>query len=158
MWKSSLPEKFESPERFPAGAFLEVNIFLQRSGFFISAPAYMPPKPSFHRNWRIVSRPILQPIWESPPAQPDDLDRTIGRIVAEMVPDEATIQLGFGNLPNAVATQLTHHKNLGIHTEAFSPVMVELVKKGVINGKKKTLHPNKHVYSFALGDHEMRLF
>lgn len=99
-----------------------------------------------------------QPIWESPPAQPDDIDRTIGRIVAEMVPDEATIQLGFGNLPNAVATQLVHHKNLGIHTEAFSPVMVDLVKKGVINGKKKTLHPNKHVYSFALGDHEMMEF
>lgn len=99
-----------------------------------------------------------QPIWESPPAKPDKIDEAIGKIVAEMVPDSATIQLGFGNLPNAVATQLFSHKDLGIHTEAFSPVMVSLLKSGVINGKKKTLHHGKHVYSFALGDNEMMEF
>ncbi|HQM45072.1 MAG TPA: acetyl-CoA hydrolase/transferase C-terminal domain-containing protein [Smithellaceae bacterium] len=99
-----------------------------------------------------------QPLWESPPGKPDATDEAIGKTVAEMVPDGATIQLGFGSLPNAVATQLLHHKDLGIHTEAFSPVMVKLVKQGVINGKKKTLHPGKHVYSFALGDNEMLEF
>ncbi len=82
----------------------------------------------------------------------------IGKIISKMVPDGATLQMGIGVLPNAVADQLGNHSDLGIHTEVFGPGMVHLIKKGVINGEKKTLHPRKHVFTVAQGDQEMLEF
>lgn len=84
-------------------------------------------------------------------ATPKPEDAIIGKAIAELIPDEAVLQLGIGNLPNAITPYLTKHKDLGIHTELFGPGMVELIKKGVINGRKKTLHPRKHVFSVAYG-------
>lgn len=98
------------------------------------------------------------PIGEMLPGAPKPQDEAIGRKIAEMVADGATIQLGFGNLPNAVASCLTGHKKLGIHTEVFGPGMVGLIKKGVITGSEKTLHPRKHVFTVAQGDREMLEF
>jgi itaconate CoA-transferase len=96
-----------------------------------------------------------EPIFTLPNADPKPEDEIIGRTVAEMVPDGACLQLGIGALPNAVAAYLESHKELGIHTEVFGPAMVNLIKKGVITGSKKTLHPRKHVFTVAIGDQEM---
>lgn len=82
----------------------------------------------------------------------------IGQKISELVPDGATIQMGIGVLPNAVAEQLENHNDLGIHTEVFGPGMVHLIKKGVVTGEKKTLHPRKHVFTVAQGDQEMLEF
>lgn len=82
-------------------------------------------------------------------------DEVIGKTIAEMVPDGACLQLGFGSLPNAVAAYLEGHKDLGIHTEIFGPAMVNLIKKGSITGAKKSLHLRKHVFTTAFGDQEM---
>ncbi len=51
------------------------------------------------------------------------------------------LQLGIGALPNAICPFLENHKDLGIHTELFGPGMKDLIVKGVITGRKKTLHP-----------------
>lgn len=83
--------------------------------------------------------------------EPKPEDAIIGKKIAELIPDEAVLQLGIGNLPNAITPYLLDHKDLGIHTELFGPGMVELIRKGVINGAKKTLHPRKHVFSVAYG-------
>ncbi len=98
------------------------------------------------------------PIPEMLPVQPSEQDRIIGRKIAEMVPDGATLQLGVGNLPNAVAGFLDGHQDLGIHTEVFGPGMVHLIKKGAVNGSRKSLHPYKHVFTVAQGDREMLNF
>ncbi|MEW6367764.1 MAG: acetyl-CoA hydrolase/transferase C-terminal domain-containing protein [Acidobacteriota bacterium] len=94
-------------------------------------------------------------LMETPPEKPKPVDEIIGRRIAELVPDGGTIQLGIGALPNTVASFLENHKDLGIHTEAFGPGMVSLIKKGAVTGARKTLHPRKHVFTFALGDREM---
>ena len=83
---------------------------------------------------------------------------TIGRIIAEMIPDGATLQLGFGAIPNAITAYLTDHKDLGIHTELFVPGMVDLIEKGVVTGRRKTLHPLKNVFTVAQGDTRMYEF
>ena len=75
-----------------------------------------------------------------------------------MIPEGATLQLGIGGIPNAVCHYLEGHKDLGIHTELMCPGMVHLIKKGVITGRKKTLHPLKHVFTNAIGDREMYAF
>ena len=78
-------------------------------------------------------------------------DQAMGQLIAEMVPDGATIQLGIGGVPNAVAKALTGHRDLGIHTEMFVDSMVDLVESGVANGSQKTFHRGKAVYAFAAG-------
>lgn len=91
-----------------------------------------------------------------PPVKPEDT--AMGRIIAEMIPDGATIQLGIGGVPNAVANALTGHRDLGIHTEMFVESMVDLVESGVANGSKKTFHPGKAIYTFAAGTRRMYEF
>lgn len=78
-------------------------------------------------------------------------ERKIGKIVAEMIDDKCTLQMGIGAIPDAVLCCLTNHKNLGVHTEMCSDGIINLVEKDVINNKFKKIHPNKSVSSFALG-------
>lgn len=76
---------------------------------------------------------------------------TIGERVAELIPDEATLQLGIGALPNAVLAKLGDKRNLGIHSELFSDGVVDLVEQGVVTNAAKTLHPGKIVGGFLFG-------
>jgi len=82
----------------------------------------------------------------------------IGELVAEMVPDEATLQLGIGALPNAVLAKLDGKRDLGIHSELFSDGVMELVQKGVITNLAKTLHPGKIVAGFLFGSQTLYQF
>jgi len=93
------------------------------------------------------------------PVPPDrDEDIAMGKLISEMIPDGACIQLGIGGVPNAVAKSLTNHKNLGIHTEMFVDSMVDLVENGVANGSQKSFHPGKALYAFAAGSRRMYEF
>jgi len=98
------------------------------------------------------------PLFETIPQKPEAEDEIIGKLIAEMVPDGATIQLGAGNVPNTIAAYLMNHRDLGIHTELFCPSMVDLIEKGVVTGKRKTLHPRKNVFAFARGTTKMYEF
>ena len=75
--------------------------------------------------------------------------------VARLVMDGCTLQMGIGGIPDAVLRALMDHNDLGIHTEMFSDGVVDLVKMGVINCKKKSLHPGKIVSSFMLGSQKL---
>lgn len=97
-------------------------------------------------------------IAELAPATTKPEDMIIGKAVAEMVPDHATLQLGFGGIPNTVAQYLGGHKDLGIHSELLCPGMIDLIKRGVITGRRKNLHPMKHVFTNALGDRDLYEF
>ncbi|MBZ5702533.1 MAG: 4-hydroxybutyrate--acetyl-CoA CoA transferase [Acidobacteriia bacterium] len=98
------------------------------------------------------------PLPDFPLRAPDEDSLTIGKSIAAMIPNGGTLQFGIGNLPTAVAHFLGNHNDLGIHSELFSPPFVELIRRGVINGRKKTLHPRKHVFTIALGNAEMYEF
>ncbi|AMM51633.1 4-hydroxybutyrate CoA-transferase [Rufibacter sp. DG15C] len=79
----------------------------------------------------------------------------IGRMVAELVEDGATLQMGIGGIPDAVLAQLMNHKNLGIHTEMFSDGIIPLVEKGIITGSKKRILPHKIVSCFVNGSQKV---
>ena len=83
--------------------------------------------------------------------EPSDIDILIGKNCSELVPDGACLQMGIGALPNALASQLEGHKNLGIHTEMFADGVLRLIEKGVINGSCKKIDVGKVVASFLLG-------
>jgi itaconate CoA-transferase len=95
------------------------------------------------------------PLTELPAPAPREEDRAMGERIAEMIPNGATLQLGIGGVPNAVARSLLGHRDLGIHTEMFVDAMVDLVEAGVATGARKTLHPGKAVYAFAAGSQRM---
>jgi len=75
----------------------------------------------------------------------------IGKNVASLIEDGATLQLGIGGIPDAVLHYVRDRKHLGVHTEMFSDGMVELVEQGIVTNEKKTLHPGKIIASFVLG-------
>lgn len=79
----------------------------------------------------------------------------IGEYVAMLIENGATLQMGIGKIPDAVLKALGDHKDLGVHTEMFSDGVIDLIKKGVINNRKKSLHPGKIVTTFCMGSREL---
>lgn len=91
------------------------------------------------------------PLVEVPGREASQEQATIGALVAERVPDGATIQAGIGALPSAVMRHLSDHRDLGIHTEVITDSMCDLIESGVANGVNKVKRPLKAVGTFALG-------
>ncbi len=94
-----------------------------------------------------IARPLPELVMPPPEGEMEE----IGKLIAELIPDGATLQLGIGGIPNAVVHYLGNRNDLGVHTEMFSDGVVDLAKRGVINGKRKTLLPGKIVASFLMG-------
>jgi acyl-CoA hydrolase len=122
--------------------------------FFLEANARMPR--TFGRNqlhlrqvvgWSVTDQPLV----EVPPTAPDDVDIRIARYVVERIPDGATLQFGIGRIPDAIASFLVDHRDLGIHTELLSDGVIELVERGVVTGSRKRRRPGKVVTTFCLG-------
>ena len=80
-----------------------------------------------------------------------EIERRIGQFVADLVPDGATIQMGIGGIPSAVGAALVDKRDLGVHTEMFTDVVVDLVERGVINGSRKERNRGKIVAAFLMG-------
>jgi acyl-CoA hydrolase len=79
----------------------------------------------------------------------------IGKHIAGMIENGSTLQMGIGTIPDAVLRSLTNHKDLGIHTEMLSDGVIDLFESGVINNRKKKIHPNKAVTGFAIGSRRL---
>lgn len=79
----------------------------------------------------------------------------IGEYIAEMIDDGSTLQMGIGTIPDAVLKALNNHKDLGVHTEMCSDGIIRLMENGTINNRRKRIHPNKVVTSFAVGTREL---
>lgn len=87
--------------------------------------------------------------------QANEAEIQIGKFIAEMIEDGSTLQMGIGAIPDAALSQLIHHKDLGIHSEMISDGVVDLIERGVINGKHKKTHPGKVTCGFALGSKKL---
>lgn len=92
-----------------------------------------------------------RPLVEVPAPPLDDRYYQIGRHVASLIEDGATLQLGIGAVAEAVLLQLFDHRDLGVHTEMFSDGVVDLFEAGVITGAKKRRHTGEIVTSFVQG-------
>lgn len=92
------------------------------------------------------------------PTEITNTDKKIGRYIAELVDDGATLQLGIGAIPNAVLTMLNNHKDIGVHSEMFSDGVLPLFYKGIINGRNKAIDKGKMVATFLMGTKELYEF
>lgn len=91
------------------------------------------------------------PLPEAPQGGTSALHMQVGRHIAALIPDGATLQMGIGNIPDAVLNNLGNHKDLGVHTELFSDGVIDMVESGVITCAKKTFHPGKIISGFGFG-------
>ena len=91
------------------------------------------------------------PLIEAHPSVLTEQDIAIGKNVATLIEDGATLQMGIGAIPNAVLSQLGNHKNLGIHTEMFADGVLPLYEKGVVNNMNKKFDKGKIVSTFLMG-------
>lgn len=85
----------------------------------------------------------------------NEVNDKIGKRVADLVEDGATLQMGIGTIPDSVLRNLTNHKNLGIHTEMFSDGVIPLIENGTINNSKKKIVNGYCVTSFLLGTRKL---
>ena len=93
-----------------------------------------------------------RPATEYPRAVPTETDRIIGETIASLVHDGDCIQIGLGGMPDVVGRSFMDKRDLGLHTELFTPVVGELIEAGVITGARKNVDRGQHVGSFVMGD------
>ncbi|KRY56869.1 4-hydroxybutyrate coenzyme A transferase, partial [Trichinella britovi] len=97
-----------------------------------------------------------RPLYNSHQSKMSAAEEQIGKLIAEnLIEDGSTLQMGIGNIPDAVLLQLKGHKDLGIHTEMFSDGVLALIENGALTNSKKRLHPGKLVSSFSLGSKQL---
>ena len=121
---------------------------------------FLEVNPNMPRN---LSAPILhisrvtalcedsRPLPTAPSVDVDPASRAIGQLIAQHVPDGATIQLGIGAVPDAVGLALRDKHDLGIHTELFGDCMLELIRCGAVTNERKPIFPGRNVAVFAFG-------
>ncbi|MBM3657897.1 MAG: acetyl-CoA hydrolase/transferase family protein [Actinobacteria bacterium] len=128
--------------------------FVGRARFFLEVNPAMPR--TFGENtlhlsqaigWTVADYPLV----EVPPRTPSAKDRVIAELVAERIPDGATIQSGIGAIPESILALLHEKKDLGLHSELISDGVMDLMESGAMNGTKKVTRPGKTVGTFALG-------
>ena len=86
------------------------------------------------------------------------VQEAIGKYVADLIPDGATLQIGYGGIPDAVVMQLTHKHDLGVHTEMIGDGILRLIESGAVTNARKKLHRGKTVATFALGSRTLYNF
>ena len=84
-------------------------------------------------------------------SEPSEIESKIGDYVAGLIEDRSTLQMGIGNIPNAVLSRLTNHKDLGLHTEMFSDGVIDLILSDVINGNYKKINRGRALTTFLMG-------
>jgi len=102
--------------------------------------------------------PYDEPLLEYTSDVPDEIADRIGAFVARLVEDGATIQVGYGRIPDAIVSHLYEKQHLGVHTELLSDGIVDLMKKGVFDNTRKSIDRNKTVAAFAMGSRAMYEF
>ncbi|UJA21256.1 propionyl-CoA--succinate CoA transferase [Thermoleophilia bacterium SCSIO 60948] len=129
--------------------------------FFVEANARMPRTNGENQihvsqvsGWCEADYPLI----EVPPRESTEIDRRIAALIAERIPNGATLQAGIGSVPNAVLDLLGDHRDLGIHTELFSDGFVDLIESGAVNGNRKATHRHKAITTSVLGTKRLHDF
>jgi len=89
-------------------------------------------------------------------AEPGAAEKTIATRIAQLIEDGSCIQLGVGNLPEAVTAALRHHQNLGLHSGAIGDGVADLAELGVLNNARKTIDTGIGIAGILMGGTRLR--
>ena len=92
-----------------------------------------------------------EPLIEFPQGDPDETSMKIGKFLSKFIRDGDTLQLGIGNIPDAVLLNLKNKNDLGIHSEMVSDGILERYKNGNVTNKTKAINKGHSIVSFVLG-------
>ncbi|MBI2794473.1 MAG: acetyl-CoA hydrolase/transferase family protein [Ignavibacteria bacterium] len=101
---------------------------------------------------------VNDPIPIVPRSKISSVEDSIAEYVSSLVENRSTLQMGIGAIPDAVLSKLTHHRDLGVHSEMFSDGLVDLVERGIVTGAYKAIHPGKIVATFVMGTEKVYKF
>ncbi len=101
--------------------------------------------------YRIDRHPVLSVHPVTPMTEGD-----LARHIAAQVEDGSCIQLGVGNLPEAVLAALRSHRDLGLHTGAVSDGVADLADAGVLTNKYKTIDADMGTAGVLMGGERVR--
>ncbi len=96
-----------------------------------------------------------RPLPSHEPAVIGATEQRIGALIADLIEDGSTLQVGIGAIPDATLARLTEKNDLGVHTEMFSDGLLPLLRSGVVNNTRKAIHPGRTVTSFVTGSREL---
>jgi acyl-CoA hydrolase len=140
---------------------LGVSVDITRSAVQNSMIVIAQVNPKMPRTWgdsfvHVDDIDWLVPYEESlvealPRIKDNEVARRIGLYISQLVDDGATLQIGFGNLPNAILKYLDGKNDLGLHTQLITDGLLPLFEKKVITNKRKTLLPGRVVTSLCMG-------
>ncbi len=152
------------PDRF-GYCSLGVSVDITRAGMENAGLVIAQVNPQMPKTWGdsfvhvdeidhfvLHEEPILEMI---PGTKDPEVTQRIGHYVSQLVDDGATLQIGFGHLPNAILQYLEDKRHLGIHTQLITDGLLPLLRKKVITNKKKTHIPGKVVASLCMGSKEL---
>ncbi|MDD5700499.1 MAG: GNAT family N-acetyltransferase [Dehalococcoidales bacterium] len=88
------------------------------------------------------------------PVTHSEVIQEIGNLASRLVQDGDTIQVGYGNVPDAILINFAGKKHLGVHTELLGDGIIELMKMGVIDNSRKNIDRGKTITSFCMGNQE----
>ena len=92
-----------------------------------------------------------RPLHEHKGGPESPVEARIGELIANLVEDGSTLQMGIGGIPDAVLARLRHKQDLGIHSEMFSDGVVDLFEAGAITNRLKGVGQGRIITSFING-------
>lgn len=101
-----------------------------------------------------TSRPVL----ELPSPPPGEVEIAIARHVAQLIDDGDTLQMGIGTLPEAIFSELSGHRRLGVHSGTIGDKVAELMQSGVITNDMKSVDAGHTVATMLMGSARLYAF
>lgn len=95
--------------------------------------------------------PAAHPVLEFPARAPSAAEQAIAEQIARLVPDRATIQMGIGALPDAIAAGLAAKRDLGVHSGIVTDAVRALVLAGAVTNRFKEVDTGHLVTGGLLG-------
>jgi acyl-CoA hydrolase/ribosomal protein S18 acetylase RimI-like enzyme len=152
------------PDRF-GYCSLGVSVDITRAGMESSKLVIAQVNPKMPRTWGDsfvhvdqIDYLVLheEPLWAYlPHVRDNEIAKRIGHYISQLIPNGATLQIGFGQLPYSILKYLDGKKDLGIHTQLITDGFIPLFEKKVITNRKKSLLPGRVVASLCMGSEEI---
>lgn len=103
----------------------------------------------------IVSADAENYLMEGPGVDVDEenssIYQAIGGYLSELIPDEATLEVGLGRLNAASLMYLENKRDLGVHTEVYGEILMLLTQRGIITNQKKSENRGVSVFTQVVG-------